>query len=106
MERRAAEPDEAVAGVGVLLDGENPASVHLDDPEHWVAVYAELVEATNRILEAARQRLAERAEADGAGVPILEQEIAALLARADLFSARLRWWTQRGRELWSPNGKG
>jgi hypothetical protein len=101
MESSAVEPEEAVAPVGALLDGEDPESIHLDDPEHWVAVYAELVEATNRMLDAARKRLAARTAAEQADLRLVEHEIAALLARAEFFGARHRWWADRGRVLWS-----
>ena len=100
MESKAAEPEDAVAPGWVLLDGEDPESVHLDDPEHWVAVYAELVESTNRMIDTARERLVERTAADRADVRQVEREIAALLARAEFFAARHRWWAQRGKELW------
>jgi len=101
MDSSAAERKEFVAPEGTLLDGENPASIHRDDPEHWVAVYSELVESTTRILTAARERVAVRNAADQADVKLLEVEIAALEARSAFFASRLRWWADRGRELWA-----
>jgi hypothetical protein len=101
MESSAAGPDEAVAPSEALLDGEDPESLHLDDPEHWVAVYSELVEATNRMLDAARERLAGRAIADQADVRLVKREIAALVARSEFFGGRMRWWAKRGGELWA-----
>jgi hypothetical protein len=99
MESSAAEPFEVATPAGMLLDGENPASIHRDDPEHWVAVYSELVESTNRILLAAKERLEARSGADNADVRLLEREISALVAHCEFFESRLRWWANRGREL-------
>ena len=101
MESSAADQGEVMASGGMLLDGEDPQSLHLDDPEHWVAVYSELVESTNRILSAARERVAERNASEQGDVKLLEIEIAALEARSSFFASRLRWWADRGRELWS-----
>jgi hypothetical protein len=101
MDSSARQPEAAVVPVGVLLDGEDPTSVHRDDPEHWVAVYSELIESTNRILVAARERLASPAAAEQAEAKLLHSDIAALVARSEFFAARLRWWANRGRELWS-----
>ena len=101
MGSNGAEPEEVIGAAGNLLDGENPASTHRDDPEHWVAVYSELVESTNRILSAARERVAERNASEQGDVKLLETEIAALDARSNFFASRLRWWANRGRELWS-----
>lgn len=101
MDRSGAEPEDVIGAAGSLLDGENPASIHRDDPEHWVAVYSELVESTNRILAAARERVAERNAADHRDVKLLEVEIATLDARSKFFASRLHWWADRGRELWA-----
>jgi hypothetical protein len=101
MNSSAAGPEEIVEVAGTLLDGENPTSTHRDDPEHWVAVYAELVDSTSRILVAAREGVAQRNAADDRDVKLLEVEIAALEARSRFFASRLRWWANRGRELWS-----
>jgi hypothetical protein len=101
MNSSAAGPEEIVEVAGALLDGENPTSTHRDDPEHWVAVYAELVDSTNRILLAARESVAQRNAADDHDMKLLEVEIAALEARSRFFASRLRWWANRGRELWA-----
>jgi hypothetical protein len=103
MNSSAAESDEA-ATAGTLLDGEDPTSVHLDDPEHWVAVYSELVESTKQMLEAARERLTSPSDAEEADLKLVEREVSALLARSEFFASRLNWWVDRGRELWARKG--
>lgn len=103
MESSATE-SEPVVGLAEptwsLLDGEDPTSLHRDDPQHWVAVYTELVEATHRMLGAARERLASRSALDQAEAELLERDIAALVARFDFFTGRRDWWAKRGGELW------
>ncbi|HEY8811869.1 MAG TPA: hypothetical protein VIO86_05175 [Candidatus Dormibacteraeota bacterium] len=101
MDSSAAGPAEVVAPAGALLDGENPTTIHRDDPEHWVAVYAELIESTKEILAASRERLALHSAADRADLKLLEREISVLVARSEFFADRLRWWADRGRELWA-----
>jgi hypothetical protein len=105
MDSTAAVPEEVAAPAVSLLDGEDPNSTHLEDPEHWVTVYSELFESTSRMLNAARQRLDSAGAADEADLGLVEREISALLVRAEFFSARMRWWAMRGRELWAESGK-
>jgi hypothetical protein len=100
MDRSAAESEEVVIPTGTLLDGEDPLSEHRDDPEHWVGVYSELVESTNLMLAAARKRLSDKADAGHRDATLIEREIATLVSRSDFFTSRLRWWTQRGTDLW------
>jgi hypothetical protein len=106
MDSSAAVPEEVVAPAVSLLDGEDPKSLYLEDPEHWVAVYSELFESTSRMLTVARERLDSAGAADEADLRLMEGEISALLARAEVFSARMRWWAKRGRELWAESRKG
>ena len=100
MDRSAAESEEVVMSAGTLLDGEDPLSEHRDDPEHWIAVYTELVDSTNLMLGAARERLGAKAGAGRPDAKLIELEIAALVSRSAFFTSRLRWWTQRGADLW------
>jgi hypothetical protein len=100
MSSTEAEPEELLSREWVLLDGEDPLSLHRDDPEHWVAVYSELVDSTTRMLDAARERVAAY-EADGnTDVTMDEREIEVLAVKTQFFGTRLRWWVMRGRELW------
>ncbi len=101
MDSSVSVPEDTVVPAAELLDGEDPNSVHLDDPEHWVAVYSELLRSTNRILEALRERLASPAAADPEDVKLAQREMSALQAHCNFFTSRLRWWANRGRELWS-----
>jgi hypothetical protein len=106
MDSSATVPEELLAPAGSLLDGEDPTSVHLEDPEHWVAVYSELFESTQRMLAAAQERLESEAANERADLKLVEREISALVARSEFFAARLRWWGLRGRELWVETGEG
>ena len=99
MRIEASETTDTVRLEWDLLDGEDPFSSYRDDPEHWVAVYGELVESTTRLLEAARDRLASD-EAEGSGdAKLIEGEISVLVSRNRFFSSRHAWWTNRGNEL-------
>jgi hypothetical protein len=100
MDRSTADLEETVTPAGALLDGEDPTSLHRDDPEHWVAVYTELVESTNLMLAAARKRHSNKARSNPPDADLIELEVAALAARAAFFTSRLRWWTERGTEMW------
>jgi hypothetical protein len=101
MDSSAAVPEEVLSPGASLLAGEDPTSIHLEDPEHWVTVYSELFESTKRMLAAARERLDSEAAADQADLRLVEREITALVARSQFFAARLRWWRMRGRQLWA-----
>ena len=101
MDSSAAIPEEVVSPAPSLLSGEDPTSIHPEDPQHWVTVYSELFESTKRMLAAVQARLDSPAANDQADVELAEREISALVARSEFFAARLRWWGLRGRELWA-----
>lgn len=65
----------------------------MEDVEHWVAVYTELLAGKSRILEATVQ------EMDGASHDDTRQELVSdqtlLLAELERFQRRLRFWHER-----------
>ena len=49
--------DRATAEPTALMSGERPDSPHLDDAEHWCAVYEELHSFKRALLSEARERI-------------------------------------------------
>jgi hypothetical protein len=66
----------------VLLDGEDPATTNLDDVQHWVRVYTELVVGA----------LGLDRQLDGNGS-------AAIRERSDRWGRRLSFWRTRSDEI-------
>ena len=62
-----------------LMDGENRKSADLDDVEHWRAVYWDLVEFKQKLLEYVREHIeavpATEKELAGNDLPFLEAEL-------------------------------
>jgi hypothetical protein len=79
----------------VLLEGEDPASAHVDDAVHWVKVYGELCTVKFALLEHSDGLLhrgsAEPTDGDA------DQRM--LRAEADRLARRLEYWTQRTKQL-------
>ena len=78
------------------LPGEVLSTVYIDDVEHWISVYRELLDFKRSVVNANREKIAEipvlEAELGIIDIPFLETEIARL-------SERLRLWETRRREL-------
>jgi hypothetical protein len=101
MSSSASEPGGTAPVEWALLEGEDTTSLHPEDPEHWVAVYAELVSTTNRMLDGATARRAARQLNGLPKADVDEREVAILRSKTKFFRERLRWWTERGIELWT-----
>jgi hypothetical protein len=85
--------DRAVDPQG-LLEGEDPASTHPDDIEHWINVYSELIRFKEGILTGTKQGVAEMREAEPqkeAG----EVDLTILTTQLERYRDRLRFWQAR-----------
>jgi hypothetical protein len=76
-----------------LLDGEDESTHHLDDAEHWVKVYLELLEFKRSVLATTEQHVGTM-DAD-ASSEVQKTDLKALHAEALRFERRLVYW--RGR---------
>ena len=76
-----------------LLDGEDESSQHLDDAEHWVKVYMELLEFKRSVLATTEEHVGTM-DAD-ASSEVQRTDLKALHAEALRFERRLVYW--RGR---------
>jgi hypothetical protein len=95
--RRSLDPDR-------LLPGENPESREQEDAAHWVRVYQELKETKETLaadLTAALERSGEaaRAELESVDVVLIQFQL-------QRFRRRLRYWSERQRELSSVSARG
>lgn len=75
-----------------LLEGENRASTHPDDADHWFAVYADLVGFKENLLSEIKQHIRQvpdtKAELAGYDVPFLEAELGRLRSGMSYWAAR------------------
>jgi hypothetical protein len=81
-----------------LLDGENPETSYLEDADHWLSVYTELLQTKAAMVAALNERLTRtteelaRREMGDTDVVVLEQEL-------QRFQSRIDFWKQRKVEL-------
>jgi hypothetical protein len=80
-----------------VLPGEDLETDHLDDVEHWVAVYTELVAGKARILDATLVEMETARHDDTRNELVSDQTL--LLAELDRFQRRLRFWHEREIDL-------
>ncbi len=80
-----------------LLEGENPASRHLDDATHWVQVYGELLAVKRDLLGTAENALADLEPE--ARREVASTDLVVLDAEMKRFSRRLTYWRERCVEL-------
>lgn len=90
--RRLLPGEEAT--IDAYLPGEDPTTAHLDDVEHWVAVYSELLSFKRFMLDGASARAAEMVTAQ-AREEVETTDLRVARAEAERFSRRIGFW--RGR---------
>ena len=75
------------------LPGEDLGTQYVDDVEHWVSVYKELLDFKRRVLLSNKEKIAEmpvlQSELGAIDVPFLETEIGRLAGRLESWEARL-----------------
>ncbi len=80
-----------------LLDGEDEGTPHLDDAEHWVKVYMELLEFKRSVLATTEEHVGTM-DID-ASSEVQKTDLKALHAEALRFERRLVYWRGRIAEL-------
>jgi hypothetical protein len=88
--REAIAPDR-------LLPGEDPERHLLEDAEHWVAVYTELLTGKSRILDLTVHELQSANYSETQDELVHDRTL--LLAELERFQRRLRFWNERELEL-------
>jgi hypothetical protein len=94
----ARDAAERAIDLDSLLDGEDPASRRLDEAEHWISAYSELVSYKDALLAASDGQLRAMAnpkalaESQGVDVVILSRQVAK-------YRRRLEFWVRRRDEL-------
>jgi hypothetical protein len=90
----ARESSARTGGGDRLLPGEDPETPHPDDVQHWIRVYAELLESKTRILDVTLQ---ERQRRTGTiAEDELERDRAIMVAEMERLRRRLQFWQSRG----------
>ena len=84
--------DDAVEP-GRLLPGEDPSSRRVDDAEHWIGVYEELLSFKSTLLRETEARLAEMTEPVRA--EIMDTDYVIMRSERARFQRRLDFWTRR-----------
>jgi len=77
-----------------LMPGEHPTSNYIDDVEHWIAVYSELLDFKRFMLDGATVRAREM-RTDDARTEVENTDLRVARAEAERFARRLGYW--RGR---------
>lgn len=83
-----------------LLGGEREDTPYLDDAEHWVSVYAELLDFKRALLTVAHERV--EAMRDAAAAEVEGTDLKILRAEAERFARRLDFWQERVQLLTPP----
>jgi hypothetical protein len=87
-----------------LLAGEDEHTEHLDDAEHWVKVYVELLEFKRSVLATTEEHVGTM-EPD-ASAEVQRTDLKALHAEALRFERRLVYWRGRVKALEGPGRSG
>ena len=80
-----------------LLDGEDPQTPYVDDAQHWIEVYRELLDFKDRVLETADQELAQMGPQ--ARFEVRDTDLVVLKAEKDRLRRRFDFWRDRHQEL-------
>jgi len=84
-----------------LLSGERVDTPYLDDAEHWVTVYRELLDFKRSLLAVAQEHVASMDKTAVCEVEKTDMKI--LKAEAERFERRLEFWRDRARRLAEPS---
>ena len=93
--QRAAED---AADESRLLPGEDSSTKQLDDAQHWLQVYTELLSFKRDLLRSTYEHMAEMA-LDDARTELRQTDELVLEAEARRFERRQKFWEQRAEEL-------
>ena len=103
--KKGSTPEQDATDRDRLLPGEDPDTRHLDDADHWLAVYTELLQTKAALLAALNERLAQtekreaREEVGATDAVLLQRELVR-------FHERLDFWKGRKAELGASRDRG
>jgi hypothetical protein len=97
-EARARDAADRAVSEDRLLDGEDPHTSHLDDVEHWIAAYSELI-AYKETLVAKTQQEAATMVNPSATEETEAVDLTLLLRELENYRRRLKFWLERREEL-------
>jgi hypothetical protein len=95
---RAEDAADRAVSEDRLLDGEDPRTQHLDDVEHWISAYSELIAYKETLIAKTQQEAATMVnesafeETEAVDLTLLQREL-------DNYRRRLRFWLGRRDEL-------
>lgn len=81
-----------------LLEGEDPTSDLVEDAEHWVEVYGELIGYKRTLLGTSAEEIADFEHHESRG-EVREVDVVILRTELDRFRRRLAFWLDRLEEL-------
>src|SRR3954468_23103348 len=81
----------------LLLEGEDPGSAYADDARHWIAVYREMVQFNDRLLERMHADLARLPEK--ARSRVVENDMKLIERQLQRYQRRLQFWYARQWDL-------
>ncbi|HUZ68767.1 MAG TPA: hypothetical protein VMU65_03575 [Candidatus Saccharimonadales bacterium] len=84
-----------------LLPGEDERTPHMDDAQHWMKVYGELLDFKRRLLMVTDERLVSMG--DAARAEVEDTDLKILRAEADRLERRFDFWTARAAAMREPS---
>jgi hypothetical protein len=97
LQERAEHAADKVADPDRLLPGEEPATTNLDDIDHWLSVYSELLGFKQRLVDTTEQAAAELDHSD-AQAEVADTDLTLLEGERKRLWRRLRYWQRRKQE--------
>jgi hypothetical protein len=98
--QKSESPAEQAVDPDRLLDGEDPDTAHLEDAEHWLSVYADLLKSKQELIGVTEHRM-EHIAADAA-VELGQTDLEILETESRRFERRIAFWQSRVRDLAGP----
>jgi hypothetical protein len=102
-ERKSDTPAEQAVDPDRLLDGEDPETTHVDDAEHWVSVYRDLVKSKQELIGVTEHRMNQVAE--DAAQELGHTDLEILEREHSRFRRRLSFWEARLAHLTAADGR-
>jgi hypothetical protein len=76
-----------------LLDGEDPATTHIDDAEHWLAVYRDLLKSKQELIGVTEHRM-DHVVPEAAN-ELGQTDLEILKKEGERFQRRIAFWEAR-----------
>jgi len=97
LHERSVQAADKVADPDRLLPGEEPATSNLEDIDHWLSVYSELLGLKERLVDTTERAASELDEGD-AQTEVAATDLTLLEGERRRLWKRLRYWQRRKRE--------